>query len=287
MKTNHTAMITGSTGGIGLEVSKLLAAKGWNLLFLNRSQEKSAKQIAELKEAYPVQTFQAYTANLMDLSDIVQALEQIESQHTELAALYHVAGLLTDKRLTSAQGAEGHFAINTLAPYLITQRLRKQLSAGSSADQKSVVVNFSSSAIHSVKKLQVSALLNPPEIGGLMGAYAKTKLAITIVTEFLQEELSHEGILIQSADPGPTKTPMTGGGDGMPWFVSLLQPLLFKDPLVQAQKLVTAVDASVSDGASGLFISEGKRKATPPIVSDQELQSELKTFLDSQIEKFL
>lgn len=286
MKTNKTVLVTGSTGGIGLEISKILAEAGWNLILLNRSPEKAEKQLDELKGSFPDQDFYSYTANLMDLPDVAKAIEKIASNHSEISALYNVAGILTDRRLTSEQGYEGHYAVNVLAPYFITQRLRKQLSAGSTSSRKSVVVNFASSAIMSVKKMAVSELTNPKEIGGLMGAYAKTKLAITIVSEFLNEELSDEGILTHAVDPGPTKTPMTGGGDGMPWIVSLLQPLLFKSPEGQAKKAVSAVDAGVSEGASGIYISEGKRKKAPAVVSNKEIQMELRKLLEDQIAEF-
>ncbi|MEO0509261.1 MAG: SDR family NAD(P)-dependent oxidoreductase [Verrucomicrobiota bacterium] len=287
MKTTKTALVTGSTGGIGLEVSDILAANGWNLILLNRSKEKAEQQINKLIETFPDQTFFSYTADMMDLSEFGKVVREIGGQHPEILALYNIAGILTDKRLKSTQELEGHFAVNTVAPYLITQGLRKQLSAGASSSQRSVVVNISTSAINSVKKLDVSKLVDPDEIGGLMGAYAKSKLAITIAGEFLHKELLDENILIHSIDPGPTKTSMTGSGDGMPWIISLLRPILFKSPEAQAKKLVSAVDTGVSENASGIFISEGKRKDVPSIVLDKELQSQLKELLDSHIEKFI
>lgn len=287
MSINKTALLTGSTGGIGTEIARTFAANGWDLILLNRSPGRTEKQIKELKRIGPDQAFHSYTADMMDLSEVGKAAEEIGANHPELSALYNIAGILTDQRFTNAQGIEGHFAVNTVAPYLMIRRLRRQLGSGSSANQKSVVVNFSSSAVKSVKKLEVSKLINPDKIGGLMGAYAESKLAITMVTGMLKEELSDEGILIHSVDPGPTKTSMTGSGDGMPLFVRLLRPLFFKSPEVQAKKLVSAVDAGVSEGASGIFISEGKRKAAHSLVSDSELQSELRKLLDSQIEKFL
>ncbi|MEM1157536.1 MAG: SDR family NAD(P)-dependent oxidoreductase [Verrucomicrobiota bacterium] len=283
----HTAVITGSTGGIGMEISKLLAAQGWNLVLLNRSLDKTEKQTAALSEWYPDQSFYSYQANMMDLSEVDHAINLIGNNHPELSALYNVAGLLTDSRMTSMQGVEAHFAVNTLAPYLMIQRLRSQLSAGSSSEQKAIVVNFSSSAIKSVKKLDISSLINPKEIGGLMGAYAKSKVATTMISELLQEQLSAQGILICSVDPGPTKTPMTDSGDGMPWFLSLLQPLIFKSAEAQAGKVVDAVGAVVHEGVSGVFISEGKRKPAPAIVSDTELQSSLRALLEAQVERFL
>lgn len=280
---NRTALLTGSTGGIGVEVAKLLAASGWNLALVNRSKEKAEKQLKELQGAYPNQSFAAYAADMMDLAEIRRVTEEIAAEHAELSAVYHIAGLLTDKRITSAQGFEGHFAVNTLAPYLLTQRLRKELSAGSSPEQKSVVVYFSSVAINGVKALDVQELANPAEIGGLMGAYAKTKLAITMVMPAQQEALAEEGILVQSVDPGPTKTPMTSSGDGMPWFIRLLQPILFKSAEVQAQKLVSAVDAAVAANQNGLFISEGKVKPLPKTMPDQKSQAALIALLDSLV----
>ncbi|MEM9079151.1 MAG: SDR family NAD(P)-dependent oxidoreductase [Verrucomicrobiota bacterium] len=285
-KSTNSAVITGSTGGIGSELCKILAAQGWNLVTLNRSLGKSAQQIAELKKSFPQQNFHSYSADLMELSSVASASKEINFQHPEVSALYNVAGILTDKRKMSAQGVESHFAINVLAPYLITKQLRSSLAAASGPTEDSVVVNFSSSAIKGVKELDVSKLLNPTEIGGLMGAYAKSKMAITIAAEFLREEFAQDGIQIQTVDPGPTKTPMTGSDDGMPFLVRLLQPILFKSPEVQAQKLITAVHSAVKARATGTLISEGKQKPLPPIVVDRDLQQELRTLLDQQIEPF-
>ncbi|MEM9282858.1 MAG: SDR family NAD(P)-dependent oxidoreductase [Verrucomicrobiota bacterium] len=287
MKTEKSALVTGSTGGIGVEVSKLLAANGWNLIILNRSEAKAEKQINDLKEVFPERSYHSYISDMMDLSDLGKVIEKIGTNHPKISALYNIAGILTDQRLESAQGIEGHFAVNTVSSYLMIQGLRKQLGSGSSSNERSVVVNFSSSAIKSVKKLEIEKLTNPEDIGGLMGAYATSKLAITIVTDMLRDELFEEGILIYSADPGPTKTSMTGSGDGMPWLISFLRPILFKAPEAQAKKLVSAIDASVRENASGRYISEGKRKSTPAMVSDKELQAELRSLLDSRIENFL
>ena len=80
-------------------------------------------------------------------------------------------------------GVEGHFALNTLAPYMLIQGLRPQLSAGASDGNQSVIINFSSSAINAVKEIDVTQLRNPDKIGGLMDAYAKSKQAVTAVRD--------------------------------------------------------------------------------------------------------
>ncbi|MEO0330038.1 MAG: SDR family NAD(P)-dependent oxidoreductase, partial [Pseudomonadota bacterium] len=246
-----------------------------------RSQEKNDLQLEELQKTYPSQKFTGFIANLVDTSEIKRVAAEIGSRCAEVSALYNIAGLLTDKRIMSPQDIEGHFAINTLAPYVLTQLLRETLSAGAKNAQQSVVVNFSSSAINSVKELDAETLVNPESIGGLMGAYAKSKAALTAVSAAMKETLLEDGILIQVVDPGPTKTSMTGSSDGMPWFFLLLRPLIFKSAKLQAQRLVNAVETAISEGASGLFISEGKRQSYPPIALDNETQLKIKLLLDT------
>lgn len=275
--------MTGSTGGLGQEIARILAQQGWNLALVNRSPEKTEAQLEELRTSHPNQEFTGFIANLMDISDIKRVVAEIKSKHTEISALYNIAGFLTDKRVMSPQNIEGHFALNTLAPYVLTQLLRQILSAGTTETQKSVVVNFSSSAINSVKELDVEKLTNPETIGGLMGAYAISKAALTAVSELIKAELLEDGILIQVVDPGPTKTVMTGSSDGMPWYLRLLRPIMFKSANLQAQRLTSAVDLAVSNGKSGLYISEGKQKPYPPITLNKYIQTEIKLLLDSQI----
>ncbi|MEM9152209.1 MAG: SDR family NAD(P)-dependent oxidoreductase, partial [Cyanobacteria bacterium P01_F01_bin.3] len=280
--TNKTAVLTGSTGAIGSELAKLLAQSGWNLVLINRTQEKSDTQIAQLRGSFPEQRFDGCIVDLMDTNQIKDIVNKLVSAYAQIDALYNVSGLLTDQRIMSPQGVEGHFALNTLAPYMLIQGLRpslrrvfpSQLAAGASDGDRSVIANFSSSAVNAVKEIDVAQLRNPDKIGGLMDAYAKSKLAVTAVTCLLKEELMKENILIYSVDPGATKSSMTKHSKGMPPLLRLLAPLLFKSPDRQALKIIKGLEAAVTDGQSGLFISNGKLKSNPPLVLDKIFQSD-------------
>ena len=120
-----------------------------------------------------------------------------------------------------------------------------------------------------------------------MGAYSQSKLALTMMSEHLKAELLEEGILVYSVDPGPTKTQMTGSSDGMPWFLRMLRPLVFKSAESQTKKLVASLEKYIDEGISGAFLSGGKRREAPPTASDKELQSSLRIILDTQIESFV
>lgn len=279
-----TALLTGSTGGLGNEVCQILAQNGWNLILLNRDKEQADQQITFLTESFPNQTFVGYTANLMDMEDVRKTTKSIAAAHPKIRALYNIAGILTDKRILSPQSIEGHFALNALAPYMLIKALRPQLKAAGSPQNPAFIVNFSTSAVNNVKTLDTTKLVKPDTIGGLMDAYAKTKAVLNIMACFLKDELLADNICIYSLDPGATKTQMTNGNQGMPWFVRLLVPLIFGDATKQAQKLVRGVDLAVKNGQTAVFISNGNVTNNPPLANDTEVQNRVRSIMDSLIE---
>lgn len=285
--SSETAVVTGSTGGIGQEVCRRLASQGWDLVLINRGREKADAQMKSLRESAPERTFQSYAVDLLNPEEIGQTTRAIAGEHPELSALYNVAGLLTDRARQSAAGIEGHFAVNTLAPYLFTQALRGPLSNGARSDRPSAVVNFSSSAIKGVKKLDFDRLTDPGSPGGLMGAYAQSKMALTVASASLSDELAGEGIRVLCVDPGATRTPMTSSGEGMPWFVRFLVPLLFKDASAQADKLLSGVASAMREDRSDTLIVEGRLKPMPALVMDTKVRERLKGLLDELAKPYL
>ncbi|MEM7477849.1 MAG: SDR family NAD(P)-dependent oxidoreductase [Planctomycetota bacterium] len=282
MKSNQsgkTAVLSGSTGGIGNAIAKLLGERGYDLALVNRSASKMEAQANELREACPGISITTFTADLLDQSQIIEVCKEIEQTHPRVAAIFNVAGLLTSSRIESAQGIEGHFAINTVAPFLFAKHLSGGLDASAKSGERPVVVTFGSSAVNSLKGLDVGSLANPSEIGGLMGAYAKTKLALTAMTLYMSEAQRDSGVSFLCVDPGPTKTTMTNSGDGMPWFLKLLVPFIFKSAEVQAKRLVDGVEKARADGETGLYISEGKRKTYPVVARNETIQAELNQLL--------
>lgn len=279
------AILTGSTGGLGSQIARILAEDGWDLVLLNRSKEQAEDQISNLRTSYPDQTFDGFQVDLSDIDNIKEVAKNVAASHSQINGLYNVAGLLTDKRIVSPQGIEGHFALNSIAPYLLTQSLRSQLGQGALPQSPAFVANFSSEVVNGMNTLAVDKLVNPDTIGGLRDAYAKTKAALNVMACFLKDELMEENIYIYSVDPGPTKTGMTSGNQGMPWFVRLLVPFMFGDPAIQAQKLIDGIRRELKRRRTGTFISNGKAKDNPPAALDRQIQDELRELMDVLIER--
>ncbi|MEM6941911.1 MAG: SDR family NAD(P)-dependent oxidoreductase [Pseudomonadota bacterium] len=268
MNDQKIAVVTGSTGGIGSAIASQLAEAGWALVLVNRNTGKAEAQRRSLADA----SVTLIEADFMDVVQVKRAAADILAKHPRIDALYNNSGVLTSQRVTSVQGHEAHYAVNALAPYVLLQALRAGLSRPDGAD-RSMVVNTTSSVQTSVKTLDIEALSDPAEIGGLSGAYARSKLALT--GSALGDALKEDGILLRSVDPGPVRTPMTRNNDAMPGFLRLLAPLLFKAPQKQAKKMIEAAKPENHGGRTGIYISDGKEKPLPKRSTDPALQAAL------------
>ncbi|MEM9047120.1 MAG: SDR family NAD(P)-dependent oxidoreductase [Pseudomonadota bacterium] len=276
------AVITGSTGGIGGEITTLLAERGFSLTLLNRAPQKAAAQQEALKAGHGGLTVRTVTTDLMDLDSISAAAADLAADGTPIDVLYQISGVLTSEKKLSKQGFESHYAVNVLAPYALTKALLPLLKRDKDA-APSMIVTMSSSIVSSAKALDIEALPNPAKIGGLFGAYAASKTALTTMGAALAESLRADGVMIRSIDPGATRTPMTKSGDGMPTLVRWLSPILFAKADKQALKVVNAADPTAFAGRSGNFVSNGKEKALPKPAKDKAVQKALIARLEADL----
>ncbi len=274
MSDRKTAVITGSTGGIGGAIAEQLAAGGWDLVLVNRSAEKASRQKTDLNTAHREAKVDLIKADLMDTDQIKRAADEILAMHPRIDALYNNSGVLTSQRIMSAQGHESNYAVNTLAPYVMLECLRPALKRTAGV-QKTMIVNTTSAAHNAAKALDVATLSDPKDIGGLTGVYATTKLALTTMGTAMAPELERDGIMLRSVCPGAVVTPMTKTSDAMPGILKFFVPLLFNKPEKQATKMINAAQPDSFDGRTGIYITNGKEKAAPKLAVDASVQASL------------
>ncbi|MEO1026789.1 MAG: SDR family NAD(P)-dependent oxidoreductase [Pseudomonadota bacterium] len=274
MDGKRIAVITGSTGGIGAAIADQLSASGWHLVLVNRNDTKAQAQKADLQANHPGVAVDTITADLMDVEQVKAAARTIVGMHPKLDVLFNNSGVLTSERVISVQGHESNYAVNTLAPYVMTQGLRPALQSQDSGS-KSMIVNTTSSAQNAAKSLYTATLSDPKDIGGLTGAYATTKLALTTMGTAMAPALDADGIMIRSVCPGPVVTPMTKTSDAMPGILKLLVPLFFKSPEKQSAKMIHAAQTDSYGGQTGIYITNGKEKPLPKLATDAGVQAKL------------
>jgi NAD(P)-dependent dehydrogenase (short-subunit alcohol dehydrogenase family) len=266
------AVVTGASSGLGAEVALLLAKRGFGrLVLVNRSLAGSEDTLARLRGASPDAAVEVVEADLADQDQVRAAAERIGAHHPRIDALFNNAGVLLPEPRPSRHGNDLHLQVNVLAPYMLTRLLRAPLAAAGSAGR---VLNVSSGSVWLAGRLRVDELREPRR-GGLTGAYARSKLALTALTNAMAPDYAaSSGTALRSADPGGNDTKMTRGG-GMPAGAKWLAPLLLKSPEVGAGWLVeAALDPRFGD-RGGLFVAAGRERRPPRDADDPSIQAAL------------
>tara|TARA_R110002167_G_scaffold138853_4_gene326256 strand:+ start:5509 stop:5988 length:480 start_codon:yes stop_codon:yes gene_type:complete len=118
-----TILITGSTDGIGLETAKILLSQGHRVLLHGRNQAKLdnvEKQLSALPGAGQIE---CYIADLSRKSEVESLAQAVATKHATVDVLINNAGIFHTPEPITSNGLDIRFAVNTLAPYLLTKRL--------------------------------------------------------------------------------------------------------------------------------------------------------------------
>jgi NAD(P)-dependent dehydrogenase (short-subunit alcohol dehydrogenase family) len=212
-----TFVLTGATSGIGLAVAQLLAERGAFLIGVGRSVERCARVESQLRCAYPGAQVHYCLADLSLQVDIRKLAVEIRArlakqQPGSLVGLINNAGTFTYRRTLTSEGFEMQWAVNHLAPFLLTHELLPLLQAA----EKSRVVTVSSASHYRTrlrwKDIQLSRSYN------CLLAYKQTKLANVLFMAELNRRLGN-GYTLRAfaADPGLVFTEM--GFKGNPGLV--------------------------------------------------------------------
>ena len=191
--TGKTALITGSTDGVGRMVAVRLGQAGARVLIHGRDQSRGQQVVADIKTAGGNATFLA--ANLASLAEVRRLAETIRKTEQRLDILINNAGIGTagTARLLSEDGHELRFAVNYLAGFLLTDLLLPLLKTSAPAR----IVNVSSLG---QQALDFTDVMLTHEYSGIR-AYRQSKLAQILFTFDLAQELEGSGITVNALHP--------------------------------------------------------------------------------------
>jgi len=215
--TNKTYVVTGATSGIGYATTKRLAEAGAHVIGIGRSAERCATAEQTLQKVCANPMVKYITVDLSRQAEVRQAAAQIKEQlshwgRLSLNGLVNNAGAFTYWFTLTPDGVETQWAVNHLAPFLLTRLLTPELQAAGGGR----VVTVSSDS-HNGAHIRWDDPQLRRRYNGL-GAYGVTKLANILFTLELNKRADGTGIHAFAADPGLVKTDI--GMKGTPGLVS-------------------------------------------------------------------
>ncbi len=190
----QVVLVTGSTGGLGREVARRLAARGAHVIVHGRNRERGMELVAEIaRDGKGSARF--YAADLASFDQVRDFGAAILRDYDRLDVLVNNAGIgsAPNERLLSEDGHEYRFQVNYLSGFLLTHMLMPRLLTST----PSRIVNVSSLAQRPIDFDDV--MIESNFSGGR--AYAQSKLAQIMHTFDLHEELEGTGVMVNSLHP--------------------------------------------------------------------------------------
>jgi NAD(P)-dependent dehydrogenase (short-subunit alcohol dehydrogenase family) len=252
-------LVTGSTDGIGKETAFELARRGATVVLHGKHLGRCQQVLSECVRASGNRDLGCFAADLSSLDEVRRLGEEIVRQYSRLDVLINNAGVFMTDRVLTGDGFENTFAVNHLAPFLLTHLLLDLLKT--SAPSRVVTV---SSVAHQRGQLDFQNLQGEKRFTGY-GAYSLSKLANVLFSGELAERLEGTGVTANCLHPGVIGTKLLRQGFGSMSGSSV------KDG---ARTLVfLAADPSVAR-VTGKYFVKNREEAPSPVASDASLRKQ-------------
>lgn len=247
----RTVVITGANSGIGKAMAVDLARRGARIVMVCRDRQKALAAQRDIDEAATDTPSELHVADLSSLADVRRVAEEIGAQNDRIDVLVNNAGLYLPNRQVTPDGFEYMYAVNHLAPFVLTHLLAQPLEAHGGAR----VVTTASGA-HRFANLSFDDLQCERSFQG-MRQYGNTKLMNILFTRELARRWLDRGITANCFHPG---TVATGFAQDEPGLLGLLvklgTPFLRTPEKGAATGIHLATDPSLADVTGQYFIDE-------------------------------
>jgi NAD(P)-dependent dehydrogenase (short-subunit alcohol dehydrogenase family) len=261
----RVVLVTGSTDGIGRQTARQLAAGGMKVIVHGRSKPKVDATLDELRGELPGAELEGIAFDLGRLSEVRRGAEAILQLAPELHVLVNNAGLFANERAVTVDGIEMTFAVDYVAPFLLTELLAPRLEASAStAGVPSRVINVASVA-HTRGKIHLGDLQLQHSFTGYT-AYAQAKLAQVMHAITLSEKRDPQLLAAYSVHPGVVGTKLLRQGFG---------PVQGQSAEQGARALVRLAGGDRLVEPSGTYFSEGTPAQPSPTARDASIRAAL------------
>jgi NAD(P)-dependent dehydrogenase (short-subunit alcohol dehydrogenase family) len=277
MPTLNTSMqgkvciVTGANSGIGKSTALGLAQMGATVVMVCRDQVKGEEAQYEIKEKSGNDAIDLMLAKLSSQASIHQLAENIQQHYPRLHVLINNAGGASLSRRETVDGLETTFAVNYLAPFLLTNLLLDKLKASEPAR----IVNVSSDS-HQSGYIKMDDLQSEKGYR-IMRSYGQSKLALVLFTYELARRLQGTGVTANCLHPGFVATNIGQNGVGKVGrgIAKLILSSLGISPEEGAKTSIYLASSPEIEGVTGKYFVKNIPVRSAPISYDETLQRQL------------
>jgi NAD(P)-dependent dehydrogenase (short-subunit alcohol dehydrogenase family) len=278
--TGRTFVVTGANSGLGLETTRLLAAKGAHVVMTARDRVKGQAAAARVGQDVPGASLELRLLDLADLDSVRAFARGLRDDAVGVDVLINNAGVMMTPQRSTKQGFELQFGTNHLGHFALTGLLLELLANGT--DPRVVTV---SSTMHKQGKIDFDDLMRTKGYNP-NAAYSQSKLANLLFGLELQRRLTAAGSPVRSlmAHPGYSATNLQFSGP-TGWRKAMMHvgnPLFAQKPEIGALPEVRAAVAADAEGgqyygSAGLFETRGYPELVQPnrLAQDPEIAARL------------
>jgi NAD(P)-dependent dehydrogenase (short-subunit alcohol dehydrogenase family) len=270
--TDHVCVVTGANSGIGKATAKGLADLGARVVMVCRSLERGREARSDLQEDVSNASLDLMEADLAVQEETHDLAGRLLNRYDRLDVLVNNAGLYRPSREETPDGIEMTFAVNYLAPFLLTHLVLDRMKATAEAHGEARIVNMGSDA-HRGADVDFEDLQGSDSYGGIQ-AYGQSKLAMVMFTHELARRLRGSGVTVNCVHPGVVATNMWRGADWISRMGRLFTPL-FKSPEEGAKGPLYVAASPEVEGVTGQYFDGTERTKPSPSAFDEKVAARL------------
>ena len=214
------ALVTGASSGIGLHIAIGLARAGMGVVITGRDRARTEAARRFIIERSRSNRVEIVLADFSRLAEVRRLAEEFLSSHDRLDVLVNNAGLFSPKYRISADGFELTFAVNHLAPFLLTNLLFERLKTSAPAR----IINVASEA-HRHNRIDIGNLARPQD-WTMAKAYGRSKLCNILFTKELASRVDANEIVATCLHPGMVATAIGQRGGLVELGWRLMKPFM-------------------------------------------------------------
>jgi retinol dehydrogenase-14 len=248
----RTVLVTGASGGIGKATALTLATMGAHVAITGRDRERTETAAQEIR-AVGGGTVDVFVGDLSSQENVRRLAAEVLGTLSRIDVLINNVGGYWNTRHATADGLERTFALNHLAPFLLTNLLLNRLHESGPAR----VVSVSSNA-QALGRIDFNDLQGEISYSGAR-AYNQSKLANLLFTYELARKLHGTSVTANALHPGMVSTSFGEAepGTAQRVFVPLLRPFMLRGKRGAATSVHLATSPELTE-VSGLFFAKGK-----------------------------